>query len=130
MSKFLLSRRSEENLRGVHPDLVKVVRRALELSNVDFMVIEGKRNEARQRQLFASGKSKTMNSRHLTGHAIDCAPIINREIPWDDWSKFAQVAVAMKKAAEELKVDIEWGGDWVNFKDGPHFQLSHQTYPA
>ena len=130
MGQFSFSHRSEENLRGVHPDLVKVVRRALDLSSIDFMVIEGKRNEARQRQLVAGGKSQTMSSRHLTEHAVDCAPLVNRQIPWNDWSKFNQLAVAIKQAAKELNVDVEWGGDWVSFKDGPHFQLSHQSYPA
>lgn len=130
MSKFRLSKRSEENLRGVHPDLVKVVHRVLEITDIDFMVIEGKRNEARQRQLVASGKSQTMNSRHLTGHAVDCAPLVNNQIPWNDWSYFKKVADAMIKAAKELGVDIEWGGNWKAFKDGPHFQLTHKTYPA
>ncbi|HEI8755709.1 TPA: M15 family metallopeptidase [Proteus mirabilis] len=130
MSKFRLSRRSEENLRGVHPDMVKVVHRALEITDIDFMVIEGKRNEARQRQLVASGKSQTMNSRHLTGHAVDCAPLVNNQIPWNDRSYFKKVADAMIKAAKELGVDIEWGGNWKTFKDGPHFQLTHKTYPA
>lgn len=130
MSKFRLSKRSEENLRGVHPDLVKVVHRALEITDIDFMVIEGKRNEARQRQLVASGKSQTMNSRHLTGHAVDCAPLVNNHIPWNDWSYFKKVADAMMQAAKEFGVDIEWGGNWKTFKDGPHFQLTHKTYPA
>lgn len=130
MSKFRLSRRSEENLRGVHSDLVKVVHRALEITDIDFMVIEGKRNEARQRQLVASGKSQTMNSRHLTGHAVDCAPLVNNQIPWNDWSYFKQVADAVMQAAKELSVDIEWGGNWKTFKDGPHFQLTHKAYPA
>ena len=130
MSNFRLSKRSEENLRGVHPDLVKVVHRALEITDIDFMVIEGKRNEARQRQLVASGKSQTMNSRHLTGHAVDCAPLVNNQIPWNDWSYFKKVADAMIEAAKELGVDIEWGGNWKTFKDGPHFQLTHKTYPA
>lgn len=130
MSKFNFSKRSEENLRGVHPDLVKVIRRALELTDIDFMVIEGKRNEARQRDLVASGKSQTMNSRHLTGHAVDCAPLINREIPWGDWSKFKLVADAVLQAGKELGIDVEWGGNWKNFKDGPHFQLTHKSYPA
>lgn len=130
MSKFRLSRRSEENLRGVHPDLVKVVHRALEITDIDFMVIEGKRNESRQRQLVASGKSQTMNSRHLTGHAVDCAPLVNNLIPWNDWSYFKKVADAMIQAAKELGVDVEWGGNWKTFKDGPHFQLTHKAYPA
>lgn len=130
MSKFRLSKRSEENLRGVHPDLAKVVHRALEITDIDFMVIEGKRNEVRQRQLVASGKSQTMNSRHLTGHAVDCAPLVNNKIPWNDWSYFKKVADAMMQAAKELGVDIEWGGNWKTFKDGPHFQLTHKTYPA
>ncbi|MFF0930839.1 M15 family metallopeptidase [Proteus mirabilis] len=130
MSKFRLSKRSEENLRGVHPDLVKVVHRALEITDIDFMVIEGKRNEARQRQLVASGKSQTMNSRHLTGHAVDCAPLVNNQIPWNDGSYFKKVADAMMQAAKEFGVDIEWGGNWKTFKDGPHFQLTHKAYPA
>ncbi|HEF8772458.1 M15 family metallopeptidase [Providencia manganoxydans] len=130
MSKYVFSKRSEENLRGVHPDLVKVVRRALELTDIDFMVIEGKRNEARQRDLVASGKSQTMNSRHLTGHAVDCAPLVNREIPWKDWSKFKLVADAVLQAGKELGIDVEWGGNWKSFKDGPHFQLTHKSYPA
>lgn len=130
MSKYAFSKRSEENLRGVHPDLVKVIRRALELTTIDFMVIEGKRNEARQRDLVASGKSQTMNSRHLAGHAVDCAPLVNREIPWKDWSKFKLVADAVLQAGKELGIDVEWGGNWKSFKDGPHFQLTHKSYPA
>ncbi|WP_272683253.1 M15 family metallopeptidase [Providencia sp. PROV156] len=130
MSKYVFSKRSEENLRGVHPDLVKVTRRALELTTIDFMVIEGKRTEARQRQLVKNGASQTMNSRHLTGHAVDCAPLVDREIPWNDWSKFKLVADAMLQAAKELGIDLEWGGNWKSFKDGPHFQLTHKSYPA
>lgn len=71
-----------------------------------------------------------MNSRHLTGHAVDCAPLVNNQIPWNDWSYFKKVADAMIKAAKELGVDIEWGGNWKTFKDGPHFQLTHKTYPV
>ncbi|HGV9231982.1 TPA: M15 family metallopeptidase [Providencia rettgeri] len=129
MSKFKFSNRSEENLRGVHSDLVKVTRRALELTSIDFMVIEGKRTEARQRDLVKSKKSQTMNSRHLTGHAVDCAPLVGREIPWNDWFKFRLVADAMLQAGDELGIDVEWGGNWTSFKDGPHFQLSRKSYP-
>ncbi len=70
-----------------------------------------------------------MNSRHLTGHAIDIAPYIDGEIRWD-WPPFYKLAKAMKEAARELCVDLEWGGDWRTFKDGPHFQLSWEKYPA
>lgn len=125
---FKLSARSEKALYGVHIDLVRVVRRALELSEVDFAVTEGLRSEKRQAELFASGASKTMNSRHLTGHAVDLAPVIGGVIRWD-WPPFYKIAEAMKAAAAELGVAIVWGGDWVSFKDGPHFELDRKVYP-
>jgi peptidoglycan L-alanyl-D-glutamate endopeptidase CwlK len=128
MNGFKFGPRSEERLQGVHPDLVKVVRRALELSNVDFSVSEGLRTYARQKELFEAGKSKTMNSRHLTGHAVDLAPIIGGEIRWD-WPPFYKLAEAMKAAAKERGVAIVWGGDWTTFKDGPHFELDRKVYP-
>ncbi len=122
------SPRSEQRLVGVHDDLVRVARRALELSPVDFAVIEGLRTTKRQAQLLKAGASKTMRSRHLTGHAIDVAPIIAGQVRWD-WPPFHQIAAAMKQAAAELGVPIEWGGDWRTFKDGPHFQLPWKDYP-
>lgn len=73
---FKFSQRSEKHLQGVHGDLVKVVRKALEYSTVDFAVIEGVRTKARQAQLFKQGATKTMNSRHLTGHAVDLPPLV------------------------------------------------------
>ena len=125
---FALSPRSEERLRGVHPDLQKVVRRALQLTKVDFAITEGLRTRERQEQLLAAGASRTLNSRHLTGHAVDLAPIIGGKISWD-WPPFHELARAMKAAAEELKVPIVWGGDWRTFKDGPHFELDRRAYP-
>ena len=122
---YKLGQRSLQNLSGVHPDLVAVVKRAIEITEQDFSVIEGVRNIDRQRQLVKSGASQTMNSRHLTGHAVDIAPY---PLSWD-WPKFYPIEDAMKKAAEELEVDLEWGGDWRSFKDGPHWQLSRKTYP-
>lgn len=118
----MLNERSEAKLEGVHADLVKVVRRAAEICEIDFIVTEGLRTMKRQRALLAAGASKTLKSRHLTGHAIDVAPVIDGEVRWD-WPPFYLIADAMKKAADELGVKIEWGGDWRNFKDGPHFQL-------
>lgn len=125
---YQLSERSEARLTGVHADLVRVVRRALELSTVDFAVVEGLRTPARQKELLASGASKTLNSRHITGHAVDLAPVIGGEIRWD-WPPFYDIAQAMKAAAKELGVAVDWGGDWVSFKDGPHWELSRKVYP-
>ena len=122
---YQLGTRSKQNLSGVHPDLVSVVKRAIEISDKDFTVIEGIRNINRQRELVKTGKSTTMNSRHITGHAVDIAPW---PISWD-WDEFYPIADAMKQAAEELEIDLEWGGDWKNFPDAPHWQLSRKTYP-
>lgn len=126
--KWIFSQRSERTLKGVHPDLVQVVRRALELSSVDFVVIEGLRSTIRQRELLELGATKTLNSRHLTGHAVDIVPLINGNVPWDDWSAFEQVSVAMKLAAKELNITLIWGGDWTSLRDGPHFELSREYY--
>ena len=122
---YSLSQRSMQNLSGVHPDLIAVVKRAIQITEQDFSVIEGVRNINRQRELVAKGASTTMNSRHLTGHAVDLAPY---PLSWD-WEHFYPIADAMKQAAEELDVDLEWGGDWKSFPDGPHFQLSRKAYP-
>jgi peptidoglycan L-alanyl-D-glutamate endopeptidase CwlK len=122
---YKLGTRSLKNLSGVHPDLVAVVNRAVEITKQDFTVIEGMRDISRQRQLVKSGASTTMNSRHLTGHAVDIAPW---PISWE-WEDFYPIEEAMKLAADELGIDLEWGGDWKSFKDGPHWQLSRKVYP-
>lgn len=127
MARFKLSTRSLRNLEGVHSDLLAVVKRAIEITEVDFVVTEGRRTAARQAQLFASGASTTMNSRHLTGHAVDLAAWVG-EVRWD-WPLYAKLAAAMKAAASELGVPIVWGGDWKSFKDGPHFELDRKVYP-
>jgi len=129
MKSYKLSARSLKNLEGVHRDLQDVVKRAIQNTEVDFCVIEGLRTLEKQKKLVASGASKTLRSRHLTGHAVDLAAYVDGEIRWD-WPLYHLIARAMKKAATELAVDIEWGGDWKSFKDGPHFQLSHKSYPA
>ena len=122
-----LNKKSIDRLSGVHPDLVAVVKLAIELSDIDFQVIEGVRSKARQEQLVKAGASKTMNSRHLTGHAVDLAALVNDSIRWD-WPLYFKIADAMKKAAVQLKIKIVWGGDWRTFKDGPHFELSKEVY--
>ena len=122
---YSLSQRSMQHLSGVHPDLVAVVKRAIQITEQDFSVIEGVRHINRQRELVAKGASQTMNSRHLTGHAVDLAPY---PVSWD-WEYFYPIADAMKQAAEELEVPLVWGGDWKSFPDGPHFELDRKTYP-
>ena len=126
---MILTDRDKTRLIGVHPDLVKVVTRAAELTAVDFTVTEGKRTLDRQKQLVAAGASQTLNSRHLTGHAVDVAALVAGQVRWD-WPLYYKLADVFKKAAEELQIAIEWGGDWKSFKDGPHFQLSAKRYPA
>lgn len=125
---YVLSERSKKNLHGVHPDLQEVVGLALRMCTIDFAVIEGLRTPERQKQLVASGASKTLNSRHITGHAVDLAPWVGGTLRWD-WPLFRPIADAMKLAAAELKIPIVWGGDWRTFKDGPHFELDRKVYP-
>lgn len=134
MGKFRFSRRSKNNLKGVHSDLVKVCHRALALTEIDFVVICGRRTKKHQQHLVAIGASKTMNSRHLTGHAVDFAPY---PIDWNDLSKFKKISVAFLKAGKELNIPIRWGGDWdmdgdskdERFYDGGHIELQRKHYP-
>ena len=125
---YVLGSRSMSRLDGVHPDLVKVVRLAIQKTNVDFSVLEGVRSKPRQLELFRAGASRTMNSRHLDGHAVDLGAYVNGKVEWS-WPLYDRIAVAMKQASAELGISIEWGGDWISFKDGPHFQLSRKEYP-
>jgi peptidoglycan LD-endopeptidase CwlK len=120
---YVLGKRSKERLEGVHPDLVAVVERAITISNVDFTVLEGVRTKERQKELFAKGASKTMNSRHITGHAVDLAPW---PISWEK-EEFIPIVKAMRQAAEELGIDVVHGHDWG--WDSPHHELSRKTYP-
>ena len=147
-SGFNLSQTSLDKLKGVNPALVKVVKRAIQISKQDFAVNEGLRSVERQRKLVKSGASQTMNSRHISGAAVDLVPIVNGKISWD-WRYFYAIAEAMQQAAKELGVNVRWGGCWevINnktglakswvdaygaarrkldkkaFTDGPHFEL-------
>jgi|TARA_R110000868_G_scaffold254013_1_gene510641 peptidoglycan L-alanyl-D-glutamate endopeptidase CwlK len=125
---FKLGKRSIERLQGVHPDLVRVVERAIDLTTVDFTVLEGLRSPERQQTLVASGASQTLNSRHITGHAVDLGAWVDNQVDWS-WPLYAKIANAMKAAANELGIAIVWGGDWRTFKDGPHFELDRKYYP-
>ena len=130
-----LNDKSKARLEGVHSDLVVVVLRAAEISPIDFIITEGARTIEKQKTLVAKGASKTMRSRHIpemnecgVACAVDLAAVIDGEVRWD-WALYDQLAGAMKQAASDLKITIEWGGDWVSFKDGPHFQLPWKVVP-
>ena len=148
-----LSARCETRLAGVHPDLVRVVRN-LAAGGAVFRVVEGLRTVERQRDLVASGASQTMNSRHITGHAVDLVPMIDGAVSWD-WKHFYPLADAFRAASVQEKVPIIWGGAWGllmsdyataragqdrykermkslgvrPFLDGPHFELARAFYP-
>lgn len=136
MSRYQLGKRSNERLVGVHPDLAKVVRRAIELSNQDFMVLEGVRTEQRQRELYGQGRTAKelsavrldpalarprmakvtwkLNSNHFKqadgfGHAVDLVPY---PVDWNSFEKFDAIASAMFVAAAEEGVALRWGADW------------------
>ena len=125
---FRLSARSRARLSRVHPALIAVVEAAIVRSPVDFMITEGLRTPARQAALVKAGASRTHKSRHLTGHAVDVVAYIGSEVRWD-WPLYPRIAKAFRQAAAELKVPIEWGGDWPKLRDGPHFELSRKAYP-
>lgn len=148
-----LDDRSIKRLEGVHDDLVEVVKLAFDRTSQPFIVTEGLRSLNRQKQLVSAGASKTMRSRHLTGHAVDLAAFIDLDgdgqkdideaVRWD-WPLYFKLADAMRIAAEDLDVPVEWGGNWrllngngtvsesdlAKFADGPHFQLPWREYPV
>ena len=126
---FHLGKRSLKRLHNLHPDLIEIVKQAIDITPVDFAVLEGLRTRARQRKLVAAGASRTMNSRHLTGHAVDLGAWVAGSVRWD-WPLYDILGAAMKQAASDLQLPIEWGGDWRTFRDGPHFQLPRKQYPA
>lgn len=119
---FSLSQRSENNLKNVDPNLVAVVRKAITITPIDFVVIEGLRTLERQKELFAKGASKTLKSKHLEGRAVDVAALVDGKITWEE-KYYRQIAAAFKEAAKELGIAIRWGGDFKGFFDSPHFEL-------
>jgi peptidoglycan L-alanyl-D-glutamate endopeptidase CwlK len=122
MTKFVLGAKSLQKLEGVHEDLVKVVKRAIELTDTDFTVGEGLRTKERQAKLFAEGKSKTLNSKHLTGRAVDLWVLKDGKVTWEK-AAYDNLAPFVKQAAKELEINIRWGGEFRNFYDGPHYEL-------
>lgn len=128
MPRFRLGSKSLERLTGVHDDLQKVVKEAINLTKVDFAILEGVRSAERQAKLYEAGASRTLNSRHLTGHAVDLGAWVDSRVAWD-WPLYHLIADAMSAAAKSNGVFIEWGGHWMSFPDGPHFELPWKRYP-
>lgn len=143
---FRLSTRSLNTLSTVHPDMQRVVKRAITLTEVDFMVVQGRRTYDEQARLYGKGRTAaqmramglpaayaqpnvpkvtwTMNSNHMSGRAVDLAAWVNGGISWDtNRGYYEAISVAMKKAAMIECVLIEWGGDWRSTKDLPHYEL-------
>jgi peptidoglycan L-alanyl-D-glutamate endopeptidase CwlK len=124
---FYLGKRSLERLEGVDERLVRVFRRAITITSIDFTIVEGLRSAARQRELFAKKMTDTLQSKHLVGRAVDVAPWVNGTISWD-WDDFDILAPWIKAAAKEFEIPIVWGGNWPNVpgksrRDGPHWQI-------
>lgn len=108
---FKLSERSLKNLEGVNPDLQEVVKKAIELTTVDFAVTEGLRTVEKQKELVASGASQTMDSKHLTGDAVDVVAYLGSRISWEI-TLYDDIATAIRKAAKDQGVGIRWGAAW------------------
>lgn len=129
--------RSLRNLQGIHPDLRKVMDRALQEAPFAFVVTEGLRTPERQKELVRIGASKTLKSRHITGHAVDLVPYVDIDkdgkVETEEmysWPLYHKLAPFIKAAALKEGVEIVWGGDWKTFKDGPHWELNSKIYPA
>ena len=141
---IILAPRSLFRLQDIHADLVRVVERAAAMSDLDFTVLEGRRTLERQKVLLENGATKTLNSRHLTGHAVDLAPVVGGTVSWD-WPLYYRLADVMRAASAHENVPIRWGGTWKllsaiqgpitakilsrSFPDGPHFELPWANYP-
>ena len=111
---FSFGAKSKERLKGVHPDLVRVIEEAIKESPYDFFITQGLRTLEQQQALFNAGKSQTMRSRHLSGHAVDIAVIDNGTVTWD-FDKYKAVADHIKAVAKLNDIPINWGGDWRSF---------------
>jgi len=115
-----LGKRSKKNMEGIHPDLIKILEEAIK--RYDFSVIDGLRTMEQQKKLYAEGKSQTLKSKHLTGHAVDIVPY---PVDWNDVGRFKDLALIVLEIASQMGIGIRYGGNWKSFKDYPHFELKN-----
>ncbi len=133
---FYFSKRSLNNLIGVHADLVRVVNLALTMTPIDFGIINGVRTCLRQHELCSEGASQLdcpppaggLMGRHVTGHAVDFDAFVNGVETWDT-HYYIQLGGIFKSAAMQLHIPIHWGGDNPHWKDWDHIELSRNVYP-
>lgn len=123
-SGFKWSARSAANLKGIHPKLLQLTNRALQLSTHDFLITDGLRTLAEQRAFVAKGVSKTMKSKHLTGRAVDFVALVAGKAKWDDVLMTEIAKTGFKAASAELGIPIVWGGDWKGSWDKSHIELA------
>jgi peptidoglycan L-alanyl-D-glutamate endopeptidase CwlK len=124
---FKLTTTDMARMKGVHPDLVRVIVEAAKTAKTPFRVLEGLRTTAKQQEYFRKGTSRLdgvkKKSKHQIGKAVDIVPIVNGKVEFRSWAPFHPMAANVKAAAKKLGVRITWGGDWKSFPDGPHFEL-------
>lgn len=113
---------SKARLAEVHPKLRVLFEEVPMYTRFAFYITEGIRTHARQKQLYDAGASRTLKSKHITGHAVDVAIFVGTEIRWD-WPLYRAFAMDVKHCAQLLSIPITWGGDWPKFRDGPHYEL-------
>lgn len=119
--------RSIERLRGVHSKLQELMH-AVRAQGHNFIITEGLRTLERQRQLVVAGASRTLNSRHLHGFAVDVAVRVGNTVRWD-WPLYVALGSVVKETARGMNIPIVWGGDWRHFRDGPHYELDRLAFP-
>lgn len=126
MYKF--SNKSLLLLNEVHRDLRQVMLEAITDSPYDFAITEGLRSKERQQELFDKGLSKTLNSRHLTGKAVDIAVFVDGDITWN-YKYYKEVAEHILVVSKLNAAPMIWGGNWKSLVDAVHFELDSKYYP-
>lgn len=126
---FKFSQRSLNNLKGIHPNMVRLMNEAIKTAPIDFVITEGVRTAQRQQELFKQGRSKCdgikKKSNHQVksdgfGYAVDLYPL---PVDYNNKQAFKTLAGHIKQVANRLNIKISWGGDWKSFVDMPHYEL-------